>query len=182
MNPLPLREPRKAQRNRDRGSWSPFMLRPRRRCPSPRHTYHQGTVIRSQQTSCTPDNTCQIGPFRARKAHLSDILVSHPADLLDVCGGLGDGLEGVAGQDEFVLLGLGDLDVDTRLHDDSADELLADKVAVQSEKSASKLPMLHWTADEGSWQLSKSLHRPFPPRLMPRLHAPQTVNWYLWRF
>lgn len=44
MNPLPLREPRKAQRNRDRGPWSPFTPRPRRRCPSPRRTYRQGTV------------------------------------------------------------------------------------------------------------------------------------------
>ncbi|KAL2280707.1 hypothetical protein FJTKL_12412 [Diaporthe vaccinii] len=44
MNPLPLREPRKAQRNRDRGPWSPFTPYPRRRCPSPRRTYRQGTA------------------------------------------------------------------------------------------------------------------------------------------
>lgn len=75
---------------------------------------------------------CQQGPAGYGKiSYLSDILVSHPADLLDVCGGLGDSLEGVAGQDQLVLLGLGDLDIDTGLHDDSANELLADEVSVQ---------------------------------------------------
>lgn len=70
-------------------------------------------------------------------SYLSDILVAHSADLLDVCRGLGDSLEGVAGQDELILLGLGDLDVDTLLHEDSADELLTNKVAAHSNKSAS---------------------------------------------
>lgn len=70
------------------------------------------------------------------RSYLSDILVSHPADLLDVCRGLGDSLEGVAGQNQLVLLGLGDLDIDTGLHDDFADELFADEVSVQPKISA----------------------------------------------
>lgn len=67
------------------------------------------------------------------RSYLSDILVPHSADLLDVCGGLGDSLEGVAGQDQLILLCLGDLDIDTGLHDNPADELLADEVAVDPE-------------------------------------------------
>lgn len=59
---------------------------------------------------------------------LSDILVPHPADLLDVCGGLGDSLERVAEQNQLILLCLGDLDIDSGLHDDFANELLADEV------------------------------------------------------
>lgn len=69
-------------------------------------------------------------------SYLSDILVPHTADLLDVCSALRDGLEGVAEQDKLILLALGDLDVDALLHDDSADELLADEVAVCPWKSA----------------------------------------------
>lgn len=73
---------------------------------------------------------------RMGASYLSDILVPHPADLLDVCGGLGDGLEGVAAQDELILLRLGDLDIDTLLHDDPADELLTNEVATHPQKSA----------------------------------------------
>lgn len=62
-------------------------------------------------------------------AYLSDILVSHSADLLDVGSALGNTLEGVAGQDQLVLLGLGDLDLDTALHNDPPDNLLADEVS-----------------------------------------------------
>ena len=61
--------------------------------------------------------------------YLSDILVSHSADLLDIGGALGDVLEVVAGEDELVLLGGRGLDLDTGLHDDAADELLADEVS-----------------------------------------------------
>lgn len=64
--------------------------------------------------------------------HLTDILVAHPADLLDISSGLGDTLEGVAGEDELILLGLGDLDIDTGLHNDAADDLLANEVAAHT--------------------------------------------------
>lgn len=166
MNPLPLREPRKAQRNRDRGPWSPFTPRPRRRCPSPRRTYRQGTVIKVSRRHVLRATTVNRSPSRASKSYLSDILVSHPADLLDVCGRLGDGLEGVAGQDQLVLLGLGDLDLNTGLHDDSADELLADEVSVRPGKSASTSPHLHWTTHDGPW-------RPIPGSLS---NAPSLPN------
>lgn len=76
---------------------------------------------------CVLDDVALLRDVHTIK-ELSDVLVSHPADLLDVCGGLGDGLEGVAGQDQLILLSLGDLDVNTGLHDDSTDELLADEV------------------------------------------------------
>ena len=66
-------------------------------------------------------------------AYLSDILVADSADLLDVGGALGNVLEGVAAEDQLILLGLGDLDVNTLLHDDAADELLANEVAVKVE-------------------------------------------------
>lgn len=150
MNPLPLREPRKAQRNRDRGPWSPFTLRPRQRCPSPRRTYHQGTIAKNQPPpSSRGTNTPSMWGPSGRGTYLSDILVAHPADLLDVCGRLGDGLKGVAGQDQLILLGLGDLDIDTGLHDDSADELLADEVPVQVGISASMFPCLHHAGCDG---------------------------------
>jgi hypothetical protein len=38
-------------------------------------------------------------------------------------------LQRVASQDELILLGLGQLDIDTLLHDDSADNLLSDEVS-----------------------------------------------------
>ena len=63
------------------------------------------------------------------KTYLSDILVSHSADLLDIGRTLRHVLEVVANQDELILLVLGDLDVDALLHDDAADNLLADEVA-----------------------------------------------------
>lgn len=69
-------------------------------------------------------------PSAMPSSYLSDILVPHSADLLDVCRALGDSLEGVAAQDQLILLGLGDLDVDALLHDNPADELLADEVSV----------------------------------------------------
>lgn len=77
------------------------------------------------------------GALLGDHSYLSDILVPHPADLLDVCGGLGDSLERVAEQNELILLCLGDLDIDSGLHDDVANELLADEVTVESRISAS---------------------------------------------
>jgi hypothetical protein len=62
-------------------------------------------------------------------AHLSDILVSHSADLLDIGGALRDGLERVALEDQLILLGLGDLDLNTGSDGNLADELLADEVS-----------------------------------------------------
>lgn len=62
-------------------------------------------------------------------SHLSDILVSHSADLLDIGGTLGHGLERVAGEDKLVLLVLGDLHVDALRHDHPSDNLLANEVS-----------------------------------------------------
>lgn len=62
-------------------------------------------------------------------SYLSDILVSHSADLLDIGGALRHVLEGVAEQDKLILLGGGGLDFDTGLHNDAANDLLADEVS-----------------------------------------------------
>lgn len=68
--------------------------------------------------------------FRS-EAHLSDILVSDSANLLDVCGALGNLLDVVAHEDKLILLSLGGLDVDTVLHDDLSHDLLAQEVSVR---------------------------------------------------
>ena len=60
---------------------------------------------------------------------LPNILIPHPTSLLHVRGTLADRLERVARHLELVLDVLGGLDVDARLHDDAAHELLADEVA-----------------------------------------------------
>jgi hypothetical protein len=60
--------------------------------------------------------------------YLSDILVSHPADLLNIGSALRHSLEGVTAQDELILLGGGDDDLNTGLHDDLSQDLLADEV------------------------------------------------------
>lgn len=74
-----------------------------------------------------------MSPRRARwggtGSHLSDILVSDSADLLDIGGALGDVLQRVAEQDELVLLVLGDLDIDTLGHRHPSDNLLANEVS-----------------------------------------------------
>lgn len=59
---------------------------------------------------------------------LTDILVPHTADLLDVGGALRDVLEVVTGQLDLVLLVLGGDDLNTRPHGYAADELLAQEV------------------------------------------------------
>lgn len=61
--------------------------------------------------------------------HLTDILVSDTADLLDVGGGLGHTLEGVTGEDELILNVGGGSDVDIGLGSDAADVLLTEEVA-----------------------------------------------------
>lgn len=63
------------------------------------------------------------------RSHLSDILVADSADLLNVGGALGDGLEGVSGQLELVLdVGGGD-NLNTRLGSNAANDLLAKEVS-----------------------------------------------------
>lgn len=64
-----------------------------------------------------------------RVTHLTDILVSDTADLLDVGGGLGHTLEGVTGEDELILDVGGGSDVDIGLGSDAADVLLTEEVA-----------------------------------------------------
>ena len=76
---------------------------------------------------------CGVSPY------LPDILVSHSADLLDVGGGLGNVLEGVAPQLQLILLVLRRLDLNTWLHNDSSDNLLANEVSISS---VSLLPSL----------------------------------------
>jgi len=70
-----------------------------------------------------------VGVVDHGATNLTDILVPHSADLLDVGGALGDVLERVAAQLQLVLLVLGGLDLDALVHDDPADDLLADEVA-----------------------------------------------------
>lgn len=61
--------------------------------------------------------------------HLTDILVPHFAHLLDISRRLRHVLDRVTRQLQLILLVLARLDLDTRLHDDLADNLLADEVA-----------------------------------------------------
>lgn len=75
--------------------------------------------------------------------HLTDILVSDTADLLDVGGALGDTLEGVTGKDELILDIGGGSDVDVGLGSDAADVLLAEEVA-------EKITMLALVPSKGS--------------------------------
>lgn len=73
---------------------------------------------------------CGYDCLNSGGSHLSDILVADSADLLNVGGALGDGLEGVSGQLELVLdVGGGD-DLNTRLASDAANDLLAKEVSV----------------------------------------------------
>lgn len=64
-----------------------------------------------------------------KSSYLSDILVSHPADLLDIGSTLRNVLKRVAREDELILLGGGSLNINTGLHNDLSDELLADEVS-----------------------------------------------------
>ena len=62
--------------------------------------------------------------------YLTDILVPHSADLLDISGGLGHVLERVAGEHDLILdVGRG-LDADTGQHGDATNDLLAQEVAI----------------------------------------------------
>lgn len=63
------------------------------------------------------------------EAYLTDILVANTANLLDIGGGLGNILQRVTGEGKLILLVLGDLDIDTLVHLDATDDLLADEVA-----------------------------------------------------
>ena len=60
---------------------------------------------------------------------LSDILVLDCCGLLDKGGGLGNSLDGVSLEDQFVLLSLGVLNGDTLMHPHTSDELLSQEVS-----------------------------------------------------
>lgn len=64
------------------------------------------------------------------------------ADLLDVGGALRHVLQAVTAEDKLILLGLGDLDVDTRVHGDVEYDLLADEVANLDVEEASLVVLL----------------------------------------
>ena len=61
--------------------------------------------------------------------YLSNILVPYSADLLDIGSTLGNVLEIVAQQVELVFDVLGALNIDTRVHDNPTNDLLAQKVS-----------------------------------------------------
>jgi hypothetical protein len=75
--------------------------------------------------------TISKGPHSNRsKTYLSNILVSHPTDLLDVGRALRDILEIVAHEQQLVLDVLRGLDIDSVVHDNTANDLLAQEVSV----------------------------------------------------
>lgn len=82
--------------------------------------------MQTESKSCRPDS---IKGNIGGNAHLSDILVAHSADLLDVGSRLGDILEGVAGELDLILLVWRDDNLDTLGHDDTTNNLLADEVS-----------------------------------------------------
>lgn len=90
---------------------------------------------------------------------LTDILVADAADLLDVGGGLGDVLDGVAAEDKLVLDVLGGLDVNTLTESDAADELLAEEVPAHS-ISVSPFPCLSSIFPRSSWCRVPDLNNP----------------------
>lgn len=63
------------------------------------------------------------------RAYLSDILVPHSANLLDICSALRDSLNGVSRKLDFILDVGGNLNLDTGLASDTADNLLAEEVS-----------------------------------------------------
>jgi hypothetical protein len=69
-------------------------------------------------------------------SYLSDVLVPYFADLLDVCRALRNALQRVSADDQLVLLRLGDLDVDARLHHHPLHDLLADEISAEMSGSA----------------------------------------------
>lgn len=69
--------------------------------------------------------------------HLTDILVSDTADLLDIGGALGDTLEGVTGKDELILNVGGGSNIDVGLGSHATNVLLTEEVTI--EKLANKL-------------------------------------------
>ena len=79
--------------------------------------------------------------------YLSDILVAHPADLLNIGSRLGNVLEGVAAQDELILLVLRDVDVDAGLHHHPANNLLADEVSDLDLEETSSAVLLNVDVD-----------------------------------
>ncbi len=138
---------------------------PQRCCPSPRRRGRPRT-IEKDKCQCLHVHKSASG----RSLYLPDILVPHSADLLNVGRALRYILEGVAAEDELVLLRLGDLDVDTRLHRHSPHQLLADKVSGSRELSAS---------------LSHEMHRRLiflileAPKTFPSLFCPSLFRFLL---
>lgn len=91
-----------------------------------------------------------VGPLRHVQTvqELPDILVPDAADLLDVGGALRYVLERVAGDLQLILDVLGCLDVDALVHDDPADELLAQEVPVTScQQSPPGIPCVQSSPD-----------------------------------
>lgn len=84
---------------------------------------------------------------RLKFSYLTDILVADLADLLDIGGALGDVLERVAGEDELVLLGGGDSDLNTLGHGHAVDDLLANEVADLNLEEAGLLVLLKVDVD-----------------------------------
>lgn len=84
---------------------------------------------------------------RKREIYLSDILVADLADLLDVGGALRDTLQGVSGQDQLILLRLGQLNVNALLHDHPSHNLLSDKVSDLHLPQASLLALVQVDVD-----------------------------------
>lgn len=150
MNPLPLREPRKHKETE--GLVIAQTLRLLNNVALLRHVHAvQELCAYVSMISHDTENLAHLlfldvyRPIRVVMAvfsYLTDILVPHPANLLDVCGALGDGLKRVAAQDQLILLRLGDLDIDTRLHHDPANELLANEVTVDTRQSASPFQLV----------------------------------------
>jgi hypothetical protein len=90
---------------------------------------HVQTVQELGMVSIYSETSVLSVKVRMLVTHLTDILVSDTADLLDVGGRLGHTLEGVTGEDELILDVGGGSDVDIRLGSDAADVLLTEEVA-----------------------------------------------------
>jgi len=104
-------------------------ITPQQCYPSPRHRGRPRTISKTPLAKRTWHDSQTLVPSNPRiRTHLSDILVPHSADLLDIGRTLRNPLEGVAGKNELVLLCLRNLHVNAGLHDDVPDNLLADEV------------------------------------------------------
>ena len=119
--PSPLLRPRNAKETRSVSVYA--FIRPGQRCPSRRRTDRPRTI--GDRVSISTPHSHAL----TKSSYLSDILVSHSADLLDIGSTLGNVLERVTREDELILLGGGSLNINTGVHNNTADELLADEVS-----------------------------------------------------